>query len=569
MKRLFAVLLAGLVSSCVSSPINDVEARGTSLIPSAAPTPTPTPQPSDGWRVDKNKQSRNVHNFFKAYGWLKKDDAIPNTKLPAAIRKIQKVLKVPQTGIYDEHMETVMSKPRCGTIPQYDPSESLDNSTLHSRFVLWGPKWDHTSLTYRFVNYTADLPAAQQRSLVSAAFARWTQIAPITVTEAPSNAPRADIHIRFMSMGPTEDVYAFTNMIADGLALSSGLINITFNDDFQWNDDRLFNYTAVHEIGHALGLSHSKVEEAIMFPFFEGDIRPIHPDDQAGVHSIYGWKNPTWSRIDSNVASKGVIQISSASSTSGIIDGLYQLRSTGQILWYNSSGTWTSVDNNRDTIQIAGANNFLYQRHTDGTIWKLTAGSSTWRQINPASTNVIEIYAAADQLYMRRKDGWVARYSGSGQTWSTIQQPSTPSSMQLAASDSRTLWNLLANGDLVRSEYPYTADGWQVVDQNPSNVAIAIGGEEFYKLQSDGSIVWLDSKEWYWKIIEDKGSKSVYAVGSYVYSRHGDGSVWRYTGTEGVWEMLDSRADSSMVVGDRKGSVWEMVSGGDIYKLVS
>lgn len=370
-------------------------------------------------------------------------------------------------------------------------------------------------------------------------------------------------------MGPTEDIYAFTNMIADGLALSSGLINITFNTNWNWSDDRLFNYTAVHEVGHALGLSHSKVEPAIMFPFFEGDIRPVHPDDQAAIHSVYGWKNPRWSRIDSNMASKGVIQISSSSNNVGMIDGLYQLRSSGQILWYNPSGTWTSVDNNKDTIQIAGSNNFLYQRHTDGTVWKLTAGSSAWQQISPTSTNVIEIYAAADQLYMRRKDGWVARYSGSGQTWNTIQQPSAPSSLQLAASDSRTLWNLLANGDLVRSEYPYTSDGWQVVDQNSANIAIAVGGEEFYKLQSDGSIVWLDSNEWYWRIIEDDGSVGVYAVGSFVYSRHGDGSIWRYTGTLGVWEMMDERANSVMMVGDRKGGVWEMLSSGDIYKLVS
>ncbi|KAF1968946.1 hypothetical protein BU23DRAFT_246148 [Bimuria novae-zelandiae CBS 107.79] len=568
MRILFATFVATFIVSCSSRSINDITARRTSIIPSTLPVATPTSPPADGLRGDKQKQTKNVHNFFKAYGWLKKNEDIPEAELPAAIRKIQKVLKVSQTGVYDEHMDTVMSKPRCGTVPQYDPSESL-NDTMQSRYVLWGPKWDHTSITYRFINYTADLPVSQQRSLVSDAFARWTQIAPITISEAPTSAPRADIHIRFMSMGPTEDTYAFTNMVADGLALSSGLINITFNDDYTWSDDRLFNYTAVHEIGHALGLSHSKVEEAVMFPFFEGVIRPIHPDDQAGAHGIYGWRNPRWIRIDSVVTSKNVIQISSAAATPGMVDGLYQLRSTGQILWYNPSGVWTSIDNNKDTVQITGSNNVLYQRHSDGTIWKYTTSSSSWQQISPASANVLEIYAAADQLYMRRKDGWVARYSGSGQTWNTIQQPSAPSSVQLAASDSRTLWNLLANGDLVRSEWPYTANGWQIVNQDSTNIAIAVGGEEFYKLQSDGSIVWLDSQEWYWKTIEDEGSVRVVAVGRYVYSRHVDGSIWRYTGTPGVWEMLDGRADSATVVGGRNGEVCEVGTGGDIWKLIS
>lgn len=165
MKAPFAVFLTGLIGCCVTSPIHDFVARGTSIIPSAAPAPTPTPSSADHLRVDKNTRSKNVHNFFKAYGWLKNDEVIPDAKLPAAIRKIQEVLKVPETGVYDEHLDTVVSKPRCGTTPEYDPSESLDNSTLQCRYVIWGPKWDHSSITYRFMNYTADLPAAQQRSL--------------------------------------------------------------------------------------------------------------------------------------------------------------------------------------------------------------------------------------------------------------------------------------------------------------------------------------------------------------------------------------------------------------------
>jgi hypothetical protein len=406
----------------------------------------------------------------------------------------------------------------------------------------------------------------------SASFAQWQSFLPISIVPAASNAPKADIHIRFMSMGRAETAYAFTNMIADGLALSSGLINITFNDDINWADDRFFSFTATHEIGHALGLSHSKVEAAVMAPYWDGVDIPLHPDDQAAVHTVYGWKNPRWSRIDGNSATKNLIQVSSAvpsASTPTLADGIYQLRSTGQVLLYNTSGSWTGVDNNRDTVQITGANGFLYQRHSDGTTYKYSGSGSNWQAISTASDSAIDILAAADQIYMRRKNGWVARWSGTGQTWTSIQQPSSPSSKQIAVTDSKTLWNLLTNGNIVRSEWPYTEESWQIVDDNASNVQIAVGGEEFYKLLSDGTVVWLDMEQYHWSDIENAGSVAVYAVGTFLYSRHGDGSIWRYTGTPLVWEQLDGRTDSTTVIGDRKGGVYEMLKGGDIYKLVS
>jgi len=373
-------------------------------------------------------------------------------------------------------------------------------------------------------------------------------------------------------MGPTENAYAFTNMIADGLSLSSGLINITFNENINWADDRFFTFTATHEIGHALGLSHSMVEEAVMAPYWDGVIIPLHPDDQAAVHAVYGWKNPRWSRIDGNSATKNLIQVSSAVSsatTSALVDGIYQLRSTGQILFYNTGGSWTSVDNNKDTVQITGANGYLYQRHSDGSTYRYTGSGTNWQSIGTASDSVIDIVAAADQVYMRRKDGWVARWSGIGQSWTSIQQPSSPSSQQIAVTDSRVLWNLLSNGYVARSEWPYTATSWQIVDDNFRNIQIAVGGEEFYKLQNDGLVIWLDTEQYQWSEIEKAGSVAIYAVGTFLYSRHADGSIWRYTGTPEVWEQLDGRTDSVAVIGDRKGGVYEMLRGGDVYKLVS
>ncbi|KAF2013533.1 hypothetical protein BU24DRAFT_452403 [Aaosphaeria arxii CBS 175.79] len=561
-----AYLLCTLSLANAASPdrTEKILARTLAVIPSSSPTLDPT------WRQNRTRQAKHIHDFFKLFGWLRRNDTIRDPDMPRAIRKIQRVLREPETGVYDERMETVMSRPQCATVQPYNESDAIvDNSTMHKRYVLWGPKWDRTALTYRFVNYTADLSQDRQRAIISAAFDKWMAFLPLTITQASTSTPRADIHIRFISLGAAETGYAYTNMIADGLTMSSGLINVTFNDDYNWADDRLFNFTAVHEIGHALGLSHSKVESAIMWPYYDGIIRPMHPDDTAAIHTLYGWKDPRWNRIDTNSGTKDIIQVSTPlENTASALDGLYQLRSSGQVLSYTpSSNAWKVVDSNKDTAQIAGAGGNIYQRHTDGSVYRYSGTGSNWQYIGAPSDNVVDIVAASDQIYVRRKDGWVARWSGNGLIWTTIEK--ARNSKQIAVTDQKTIWNLLTNGDLVRSTWPY-GSGWTIVDVNPLNTQIVTGGTEFYKLQSDGLVVWLESVKYYWVVIDDEGDVvSVFAVGIYIYARRADGSIWRYTGTPHVWEQLDDRETSASVVGDRKGAVWEMLGGGDVFKLVS
>ncbi|GAA2005939.1 matrixin family metalloprotease [Microbacterium ulmi] len=322
----------------------------------------------------KGADVTRLQNYLRAFGYLdsdRLDDFGVGRELAApqpeqgtfddfteeALQTFQARYGLPVTGVVDAATLALLEKPRCG-FP--DTAE----------FVAQGNKWTTNDLRYGFIEFTGDLTQAQARTAVATALGYWAAVTPLTFTEVP-NANDPDIRIRFVA-GDHQDGSPFDG--ASGVLAhayypppNGGDIagDAHFDEAETWSVDLPASGTdlytvAAHEFGHSLGLAHSTVSGALMYPYYGGPHRFLSDDDIAGIQSIYGgspWITATLDSVYATPHSKNAwayphgvgwrkIQPLTADGVSNVFATLVRARAAGSAVTLHVTG------NEIDTVYL-------------------------------------------------------------------------------------------------------------------------------------------------------------------------------------------------------------------------
>ncbi|XP_035398596.1 matrilysin [Cygnus atratus] len=213
-------------------------------------------------------------------------DRAPKLSLEERIKEMQKFFHLTVTGKLNAETKKILQQPRCG-IP-----DIADYRTFPGN-----PRWNKKLLTYKIVNYTPDLPQQHVDDAIRRAFMVWSDVTPLKFKKVPWGY--ADIVIRF-ARREHGDGYPFDgrgNTLAHAFAPGEGIGgDAHFDDDERWsryNQEVNLFLVAAHEFGHSLGLAHSNVRGALMYPLYSyvnPETFTLSKDDRQGIQKLYGSK---------------------------------------------------------------------------------------------------------------------------------------------------------------------------------------------------------------------------------------------------------------------------------------
>ncbi|XP_070761481.1 collagenase 3 [Enoplosus armatus] len=198
------------------------------------------------------------------------------------IKEMQKFFKLKVTGNLDDNTLEVMKQARCG-VPDIGEYNHFPRHL----------KWQNNNVTFRILNYTPDLEKSDVNRAIRNALNVWSDVTPLTFKKMHEG--NADIMISFGTKehGDYNPFDGPNGLLAHAYPPGQGIGGDThFDEDEHWSkDSSAYNLfiVAAHELGHALGMSHSSDPGALMYPVYSyATGYPLSEDDIEGIQALYG-----------------------------------------------------------------------------------------------------------------------------------------------------------------------------------------------------------------------------------------------------------------------------------------
>uniref|UniRef100_W5L3D5 Matrix metallopeptidase 17b n=1 Tax=Astyanax mexicanus TaxID=7994 RepID=W5L3D5_ASTMX len=275
----------------------------TSLtISSAPPSATPT-----------EDESIRLVDWLTKYGYLPPPD--PSTgqlqawsAVTQAVKAMQMFAGLNDSGTLDEETLRLMQTPRC-SLPddvggQMAPLSAPHSKTRGQRMRRAVSSWKRRNINWRLRSYPTSSTLSREmiRSLVFYALRVWAEPTPLEFHEV-GGPEGADLQIDFLH-GSHGDGYPFDGVGgAVGHAFfpsdpdRAGGVHLDAEEEWAFRQPAsegtdLFT-VLVHELGHALGLSHSSARRSVMRPYYQGPLAdPLHfslgSPDREHITTLYG-----------------------------------------------------------------------------------------------------------------------------------------------------------------------------------------------------------------------------------------------------------------------------------------
>ncbi|MGB7538776.1 MAG: matrixin family metalloprotease [Anaerolineales bacterium] len=245
---------------------------------------------------ERHPLGESMRRYLVRFGYLRKDACgCPADELcphvSAALQRFQKIFRLEARGTLTLESFFRGLQPRCA-VPDFLPS-GFQNAESGPQGVERGDPivfsehhWDSNALRYLRQDGTSDI--SNEWDIIRNAMDTWADHSPLTFTETASSA---DSNLEFDFRRPGEADYPFdeegskhSNILAHAHYPLNG--QVEFDDHEDWGDTSLIA-VATHEIGHALGLMHTNVEDATMYPWYDSGQASLHETDVRGIKSLY------------------------------------------------------------------------------------------------------------------------------------------------------------------------------------------------------------------------------------------------------------------------------------------